>query len=310
MPTIDNLVLEIQSNSATAEQGLDSLAKALEGLRVATSNQRSLNVVAKGIRNIADASNSLSATGVQSLNEMTNALRNIGALNGVKLSTSFATQIKAIGDATRSLSGTDWSQVNNLSANLAPLSGISKATNLNNVVNTLKKLPSAIDGVNKIDSTKIAEFTKRIEELRVAVHPLADEMRAVSAGFSALPKNIQKAIKANEKLTDSNKKATKSFSGLLKRLFSFGTAYYAIKTVFDKVMQTFKESNEYIEALNLAEISLGKNAEAAKAYAEQVERLAGINQVEWLTNIGTLNQMFTGFGVGADAAANMSQQLT
>ena len=162
----------------------------------------------------------------------------------------------------------------------------------------------------EISNADLPEFTKRIEELRVAVHPLADEMRAVSAGFSALPKNIQKAIKANEKLTDSNKKATKSFSGLLKRLFSFGTAYYAIKTVFDKVMQTFKESNEYIEALNLAEISLGKNAEAAKAYAEQVERLAGINQVEWLTNIGTLNQMFTGFGVGADAAANMSQQLT
>lgn len=310
MPTIDNLVLEIQSNSATAEQGLNSLAKALEGLRVATSNQRGLNVVAKGIRAIADASNSLSATGVQSLNEMTNALRNIGSLNSVKLSSSFASQIRAIGNATRSLAGTDWSQVRNLANNLAPLSGIEKATNLNNVVNTLRKLPSAIDGVNKIDSSKIAEFTKRIEELRVAIHPLADEMRAVSAGFSSLPKNIQKAIKANEKLTDSNQKATKSFSGMLKKLFSFGTAWYALRSIFDKMMQAFGKSNDYIEALNLAEVTLGKNAKAAKEYAEQVERLAGINQVEWLTSVGTLNQMFAGFGVGADAAAKMSQQLT
>lgn len=310
MPTIDNLAIEIQSNSATAEQGLNSLAKALESLRVATSNQRGLNVVAKGIRAIADASNSLSATGVQSLNEMTNALRNIGSLNSVKLSSSFASQIQAIGNATRSLSGTDWSQVRNLANNLAPLSGIEKATNLNNVVNTLRKLPSAIDGVNKIDSSKIAEFTKRIEELRVSIHPLADEMRAVSAGFSSLPKNIQKAIKANEKLTESNHNATKSFSSMLKKLFSFGTAYYALRNVFDKMMQAFSESNEYIEALNLAEITLGKNAKAAKEYAEQVERLAGINQVEWLTNVGTLNQMFTGFGVGADSAAKMSQQLT
>lgn len=310
MPTIDNLVLEIQSNSATAEQGLNSLAKALEGLRVATSNQRGLNVVANGIRAIADASNSLSATGVQSLNEMTNALRNIGSLNSVKLSSSFASQIRAIGDATKSLSGTDWSQVRNLANNLAPLSGIEKATNLNNVVNTLRKLPSAIDGVNKIDSSKIVEFTKRIEELRVAIHPLADEMRAVSAGFSSLPKNIQKAIKANEKLTNSNQNATKSFSSMLKKLFSFGTAYYALRNIFDKIMQAFGESNEYIEALNLAEITLGKNAKAAKEYAEQVERLAGINQVEWLTSVGTLNQMFTGFGVGADSAEKMSQQLT
>lgn len=310
MPTIDNLVLEIQSNSATAEQGLNSLAKALEGLRVATSNQRGLNVVAKGIRAIADASNSLSATGVQSLNEMTNALRNIGSLNSVKLSSSFASQIRAIGDATKSLSGTDWSQVRNLANNLAPLSGIEKATNLNNVVNTLRKLPSAIDGVNKIDSSKIAEFTKRIEELRVAIHPLADEMRAVSAGFSSLPKNIQKAIQANEKLTSSNVKATRGFFSLHGKIAKIITAYYALRKAFSSAMDAFKKSNEYIEALNLAEITLGKNAEAAKAYAEQVERLAGINQVEWLTNVGTLNQMFTGFGVGADSAAKMSQQLT
>ena len=310
MPTIDNLVLEIQSNSATAEQGLDSLAKALEGLRVATSNQRSLNAVAKGIRNIADASNSLSVTGVQSLNEMTNALRNIGALNGVKLSTSFATQIKAIGDATRSLAGTDWSALQGLSGKLASLGSIQKATNLNNVVNALKKMPEAIDGVNKVDDKKIAEFTAKVEELRIAIRPLADEMRAVSAGFSSLPKNIQKAIQANAKLTASNQKTSKSFDSLIRKIFSMGTSYYIIRRGFDIAMDAFKANNAYVESLNLAEITLGENAEAAKAYAEQVERLAGINQTDWLTNLGTLNQMFQGFGVGADAAAKMSQQLT
>ena len=57
MPTIDNLVLEIESNSTQAESGLDSMAKALERLRTATSNQRGLNVVAKGIRAVADSTN-------------------------------------------------------------------------------------------------------------------------------------------------------------------------------------------------------------------------------------------------------------
>ena len=94
MPTIDNLVLEIESNSADAEHSLGNLAKALAGLRIAASNQRSLNVVAKGVRAISDASNSLSQTGVKSLNEMTNALKNIGALKDVKLSSSFASQNK------------------------------------------------------------------------------------------------------------------------------------------------------------------------------------------------------------------------
>ena len=310
MPTIDNLVLEINSNSVDAERGLDSVAKALERLRTFSSNQRGLGVVARGIRSIADASNSMNMTGVQSLNEMTNALNRMGALNNIKLSSSFASQIKAIGDASRSLGGVDFSPVSNLATSLAPLSGVGKATNLNNVVNTLRKLPEAINNINKIDSSKIKEFADKVEELRKAVHPLADEMRAVSAGFSSLPKNIQKAINANEKLTASNNKATSSFSRMIKQIFSFGAAYYTIKNVFEKVMDAFKESNAYVEALNLADITLGKNAEGAKAYAEQVERLAGINQVEWLSNLGTLNQMFTGFGVGADKAAHMSQQLT
>lgn len=310
MPTIDNLVLEIESNSVDAERGLDNMAKALDRLRTFSSNQRGLNVVAKGIRSIADASSSFNMTGVQSLNEMTNALNRMAALNNVKLSSSFASQIKAIGDASRALNGVDFSPVSNLATSLAPLSGVGKATNLNNVVNTLRKLPEAINNINKIDSSKISEFANKVEELRKAVHPLADEMRAVSAGFSSLPKNIQKAINANEKLTASNNKTTSSFSRMIKQIFSFGAAYYTIKNVFEKVMDAFKESNAYVEALNLADITLGKNAEGAKAYAEQVERLAGINQVEWLTNLGTMNQMFTGFGVGADKAAHMSQQLT
>lgn len=310
MPTIDNLVLEIESNSADAERGLDNVAKALDRLRTFSSNQRGLNVVAKGLRSIADATNAINMTGVQSLNEMTNALVRMGALNNVKLSSSFASQIKAIGDASKALSGVDFSPVSNLATALAPLSGIGKATNLNNVVNTLRKLPDAINNVNNIDSAKIEEFARKVEQLRAAIHPLADEMRAVSAGFSALPKNIQKAINANAKLTSSNEKTSRSFSALIRKLFKYGTAYYAIRHAFNYAMDAFKKNNEYVEALNLAEITLGKNAEAAKAYAEQVERLAGINQVEWLTNVGTMNQIFTGFGVGADKAAHMSQQLT
>ena len=310
MATIDNLVLEIESNSVDAERGLDSFTKALERLRTFSSNQRGLNVVAKGIRAVADSANSMSMTGIQSLNEMTNALVQMGALNNIKLSSSFASQIRGIGDATRSLQGIDFSPIGNLSASLAPLASVGKATNLNNIVNTLRKLPDAISNVNKLDSTKIAEFAQKIEELRRAIHPLADEMRAVSAGFSALPKNIQKAIEANAKLVDSNERTTSSLSKMLKRVLSVGGAYYSLRTVFSKAMDAFTESNKFVEALNLAEITLGKNAEAAKAYAEQVERLAGINQVEWLTNLGTMNQMFSGFGVAADDAAHMSQQLT
>lgn len=310
MATIDNLALEIESNSVDAERGLDSITKALERLRTFSSNQRGLKVVANGIRSIADATGAISFDGVQSLNEMTNALSQMGALNNIKLSSSFASQIRGIGDAARSLQGVDFSSVNNLATSLAPLTGVGKATNLNNVVNTLRKLPDAISGVSNLDSSKVAEFAQKVEELRSAIRPLADEMRAVSAGFSALPKNIQKAIEANAKLVDSNERTTNSLSKMLKRVVSVGGAYYALKTVFSKAMEAFSESNNYAETLTMVSNVMGEGAKEAKAYADQVERLAGINSSDWLRNTATLFQMFSGFGVAAKDAQHMSKQLT
>ena len=310
MATIDNLALEIESNSVDAERGLDSITKALERLRTFSSNQRGLKVVASGIRSIADATGSISFDGVQSLNEMTNALSKMGALSDIKLSSSFASQIRGIGDAARSLQGVDFSSVNNLATSLAPLTGVGKATNLNNVVNTLRKLPDAISGVRNLDSSKVAEFAQKVEELRSAIRPLADEMRAVSAGFSALPKNIQKAIEANAKLVDSNERTTNSLSKMLKRVVSVGGAYYALKTVFSKAMEAFSESNNYAETLTMVSNVMGEGAKEAKAYADQVERLAGINSSDWLRNTATLFQMFSGFGVAAKDAQHMSKQLT
>lgn len=310
MATIDNLALEIESNSVDAERGLDSITKALERLRTFSSNQRGLKVVASGIRSIADATGAISFDGVQSLNEMTNALSKMGALSDIKLSSSFASQIRGIGDAARSLQGVDFSSVNNLATSLAPLTGVGKATNLNNVVNTLRKLPDAISGVSNLDSSKVAEFAQKVEELRSAIRPLADEMRAVSAGFSALPKNIQKAIEANAKLVDSNERTTNSLSKMLKRVVSVGGAYYALKTVFSKAMEAFFESNNYAETLTMVSNVMGEGAKEAKAYADQVERLAGINSSDWLRNTATLFQMFSGFGVAAKDAQHMSKQLT
>ena len=310
MPSIDNLAIEIESNSVGAEQGLNKLAAALERLRTVSSNQRGLNVVAKGVKAIADATNSLNLTGIQSLNEMTNALSKMGALNGIKLSSSFATQIKGIGEATKSLESVDWTRIKELSKNLEPLGDIGKATNLNNVVNTLRKLPEAIESINDIDSDTIKEFTKRVEELRKSVKPLADEMRAISNGFSVLPKNIQKAIKANEQLTTSNVKTTKSFGDLLKKALSLGGAYYTLKTGFSKAMESFAESNKYAETLNFIKNVMGEGADATIKYAEQVERLAGIDSSDWLRSVGTLYQMFTGFGSATKDAEHMSTQLT
>ena len=117
MATIDGLAIEIESNSKDAEQGLDRFTKALERLKGLTSSSyKGLSVAAKGIKEIAAASNTLTGSGVENLNQMTAALEKMGVLNKIKISSSLANQIRAIGEATSSLANIDPSATSNLAA--------------------------------------------------------------------------------------------------------------------------------------------------------------------------------------------------
>lgn len=136
MPTIDNLVIEIESNSRDAEQGLTAFAKQLEKLKnIASGGFKGLSVAAKGIKEIGSASNSLTSTGAQNLNAMTAALEKMGVLNKIKISSSLAKQIRALGEATASLTNIDPAATNKLnelteaakSASSVNLSGLTRA---------------------------------------------------------------------------------------------------------------------------------------------------------------------------------------
>lgn len=309
MATIDNLVIEIEGNATQASGGIDKLKASLEGLRTATSNFR-LGSFVSSLENLKKSMTGIDGNAAQSLNLMTDALSKLHVLDGVKISTSIASQLRSIGEVTRDLGGVDWSQIKVMADSLAPLAGIQKSNGLNNTVNALRKMPEAIKGINNLNPEIIAEFTERVEQLRVAIHPLADEMRAVSAGFSALPANIQKAIKANQKLTSSTEKTTRSFGSLLSRVVSVGAAYYGFRKLFSFAMDAFEASNNFIESLNLAEVAMGEGSKAAVEYAEKVERLAGIDMSKWLTQVGSFNQQLEGFGIPAEKANQMAQMLT
>lgn len=310
MPDIEKLSIEIEANSQQASQGIDALVSSMQRLRSSVSNFRSLNAFSKALEGFKQSAVGFDGTAATSLNLMTDALNKMQGLGGLKISSSIGNQLKSIGDATRGLAGTDWNVLRDMANSLAPLANIQKSNGLNSTVNALRKMPDAIKAVNEIDPNMIAEFTARVEELKTSIQPLADEMRAVSAGFSALPANIQKAIKANQKLTASNNSTARSTRNLLSTTIRLGTLLYGVRRAAGFVMDVFQESNNYVESLNLAEVAMGGYATEAKRYAQVVEDTLGINQSDWLSNMGVFNQMLAGFGIDRGKAAQMSKQLT
>lgn len=280
-------------------------------MREITSNARGYGTTAKGIREIKDAANGLSENSASNLRLVVDALQGLKNLGNIKISSSIAAQIKSIGDATRNLDSVNFEKVKTLSRNLEPLKNIPKAEGLASTINAMRKLPSAIEGINKnLDDETIARFSERVKTLRQVIVPLANEMRAVSAGFSVLPRNIQKAINMTNRFASASENTQRRTNGLLKNLTRIGAAYLSIRSVWRFGMDSFTEANNFVESINLANVAMGEGANEAMVFAKRVEDLIGINMSDWIAQVGTFNQMLAGFGISQKQSAKMSQQLT
>lgn len=215
-----------------------------------------------------------------------------------------STLAKGLERINASLSGTglNGSKIQSLVSALSSLSQIQKVSGLNSVVNSLKKLPDISSILDKLDLDK---FASQIQRVAAAMKPLASEMEKVSNGFKAFPIRIQKIIQSNNALTSSNAKATRSFSLLNK-----GINLYIFQRVASIMAGWVTSANEYIENVNLFQVSMGEFYDEAFAYAQLVSDRLGIDPSEWMRNQGVFMSMANGFGIAKDQAYALSEGLT
>ena len=227
----------------------------------------------------------------QSLTKLKNATK-----GGLGLS-AVAKHISSVSSAVNSVNSGTVNNLTGLANAIKLLSGVKISTNLS------KQLTS----IANIDTSKLDGFKTKITEVTTVIKPLADEMDKVARGFSALPSNIQKLIKQNERLSQSNTKASLSFVNLHSLLSMIRTG---VRTVGNVFKSTISRINNYIENMNLFTVSMGEFAGEAKEYAETVSELMGIDPGEWMRAQGVFMTIATGFGVAGDRAATMSKNLT
>ena len=253
----------------------------------------------------ANASGAVS--GLDALAKSLNSLKSV-TKGGLGLKT-ISNNIKGISDTLSSL------QIDNSAAEkikalvgaLKPLETLGKSS-LGSTVSALRKLPEAMNG---IDTRKL--YTQ-VQSLTRIMKPLATEMEKIAQGFSAFPSRIQKLIKENEKLTKSKEKLTKTTERASVSIMDFyhevKAAYMAVKTIATGIGKAIKESNDYVENLNLFTVALGDYAEEARGYAEEVGEIMGIDPSDWMRSQGVFMTLATGFGVAGDRAYTMSKNLT
>lgn len=144
-------------------------------------------------------------------------------------------------------------------------------------------------------------MTTELDEIKIKLSvdtkDALQNLQDVQKGIKNLSSEGQKASKTSQSVKDALKNIDAALSKTLKQVVAYlGKAY--------------KESNDYVEAVNLFEVTMGSGAKAAKEYADSLQGLMGIDSKEWMNYQGSLNEMITGFGIATDTANNMSKQLT
>lgn len=340
---IESLNIEIKTNASSANDGLSSLINTLKRLKGAvnigtglesTSIQlKHLSDSATGIKNLAALSNAaktlngvkISPNIPKQLNLFTNAIKDVDIdsgndkirsirewfdiLSSVPKSnlSSYSNSIRKLFDSLAALDDARIDGARNKIRSIREwfdiLSSVPKS-NLSSYSNSIRKL---FDSLAALDDAKIDGAKKKIEAIAAALKPLGDEMQKISNGMSAFPAKLQRLITGTNKLTGSNKKATKSYVDLWAKR---GIVYAAVKRAASVIGSAITEMNDYVENVNLFTVSMGKYASEAKAFAEAAGEAMGIDPGLWMRNQGVFMTLATGFGIVSDRAYVMSQQLT
>lgn len=143
--------------------------------------------------------------------------------------------------------------------------------------------------------------------LETLVIKVDSDTSSAESGLTGLQKTLSKFKDAATTGSSGTKKLSSSFSSFTSKVRG---ATAAFRTVSNTLGSWFKESNDYVEALNLFNVAMGDCAEAAMDYAKTVEAVMGIDLKEWLTYQGAFFQMADGYGIASASSEKMSQNLT
>lgn len=229
----------------------------------------------QGLKSMVDTLNQVSApteTAVKSLKELKKVLK---AINGLSFN------VKGLSELTNALK--DMSEFD---------------------ISNLKKLPNALKKLSEVD---IASLVPQIQALADAMRPLSQVMRDIAAGYAALPRNIRAYVNAAKSAQSATQKKLLTFAQLYIKL---RLIFNVFRTAANAVFEWVDAANTYIEDMNLFSVAMGKYAESARNYAQEVANVMGIDPGAWMRYQGVFQTLATGFGVAGDRAAVMSQQLT
>lgn len=312
--TIESIAIEITASADEAEKSLDKLISKLNELKAACQGGLDgADKVAKGIKKIAEAAQSLNGVDVDKIRDIASAiqaLQNVGTMPDLS---SFAKSISKVAAAANAVNGVDMvafaTNMQSVVSAMQPLNNLTGIGELSSAINALSRLPKATQGLSSIDMGKFAD---QMQKITTAIQPFVAQMNSLATSFNGLPAPVLNAISA---LSNYNTQAAQSRDrtdqlGKSLKLVNFMAIYTMMKRVLGVMGGFITTSNAYVENLNLFTVSMGEAADEAMNFAQKVNDLMGIDISQWIQNQGYFKQLVSGFGMVEEKANLVSKNMT
>lgn len=303
--SIESISVEISGNADTAVRSIDKLVASLERLEQRCANGAGMKKVSEMLDGIQAKMKSLD-------------LGKLGEIGSIKLSPTFANNIKKISDNVAAVSEGNIGKIERLGKAMSSFSAIAGKSINASVISRIRELPSALREYEGLD---VSRLTGQLDSLSASLARIVPLVERFGSAVNALPPSMRSTYHAARSVATANRQLAGSFqtagasaegsamalaqwySRLLRCWYGLGVA----KNVLAGFIQ---QSNDYIENMNLFAASMGEAAESASDFGMEAQNLLGIDFGEWARNQGVFQTLITGMGQTADRATVMSQQLT
>ena len=244
------------------------------------------------------------SSSINSLQNLSKTLENLS-----NLLTSGTNKVNNFTNALKSLSSINVSQIQNIVANLNAINNFKASNELNRLTNTLENVANMAPKINVKVVNQLGESTRN---LKSNMSGLPSTVNATTNALNGLPTNLRKAANEVDNLSNKNKKIQET-SNLLSKLSSalkIGTIVAGIKSVSSTIGKFVNLSNDYIENLNLFNVSMGSMAGTAKEFVDNFSDVLGVDPSNVMRYTGIFNTLAEGFGIADEEAYTMSKNLT
>ena len=244
---------------------------------------------------------SSSVQSLQKLSETLNSLNN-AMTSGTKRINSFT---KAI----QSLSSINTAQIQTIINNLNQINNFKASNELNKLADSLESVGNLAPKINVKVVNQLGDSSKKLNS---NMSGLPSTIKATTNALDGLPNNLRKAANQVDNLSNKNQKikTTADLLSTLSTSFKFSVVAIALKSVANSIGNFVNLSNEYIENLNLFNVSLGNMVNTATEFTNKFSNILGVDPSNVMRYISIFNTLAEGFGIADEEAYKMSKNLT